>query len=43
MGSEMCIRDSIATVNDAMYSHNRQVMLDLAKQLDEANNLGCPL
>lgn len=33
----------IATVNDAMYSHNRQVMLDLAKQLDDANNLGCPL
>jgi len=32
-----------ATVNSALASGDREVMLDLAAELDAANNLGCPL
>ncbi|GEM_PF-1807618 len=35
--------DVIAQVNAALASGNRTTMLDLAAQLDRANNAGCPL
>ena len=33
----------VQAVNDAFDSGNRAAMLKLARQLDKANNLGCPL
>jgi hypothetical protein len=33
----------IADVNTALASNNRNIMLQLAKELDDDNNLGCPL
>ena len=33
----------IADVNAALASQNRSTMLALARELDSANNLGCPL
>ena len=35
--------DIQSRVKAALESGNRQTMLDLASQLDQANNLGCPL
>ena len=32
-----------AMVNEALASGDRQTMLQLARYLDELNNLGCPL
>lgn len=36
-------REFVPEVNAAVASGDRQTMLDLARELDELNNLGCPL